>query len=586
MEKIKFTLLLILLLGLSLSAQTVNIKIVETSDVHGSLLPYDFKNAKEKNYSLAQVSQYVKELRADVNQEVILVDNGDILQGTPLIYYYNYERPDQKNIYSQIMNYMKYDAGTVGNHDIETGHKVYDKFNSELNFPWLAANARDTEKDKPYFQPYTIIKRKGIKIAVLGLITPGIPMWLPEVLWSGIDFQDMKKSAGKWVKIIKEKENPDMIVGVFHSGIDHTYGGQAAKLHRNENASQIVAEEVDGFDLIFVGHDHKRWNFTVKNKSGKDVLILGPLASAQTVSQANITFTYNPQTGEWDKKIKGEIVEMFDRKPDPEYLEKFDYARIATNKYVNKPVGKFLSEITTREAILGPSAFMDVIHSFQIEQADADISLAAPLAFDSKVKKGEIFVRDMFNLYKYENFLYTMKLSGKEIKDFLEYSYASWMAQAKDKNDHLMLFEKDKEGNLKKSDRSGAPLLKARFYNFSSASGINYTVDITKPTGEKINITALTNGEKFDLSKTYKVAINSYRGNGGGGHLTKGAKIDKDQLADRLITSTDKDLRFYLMKWIEKKGIVEPEIKGNWKVIPEDLYKELKAKDYKLIFRK
>jgi len=168
-------LLLLILLIISIEAQTVTLKIIETSDIHGQVFPYDFINDKLSQSSLAQISTYVKQERTKENQHVILLDNGDILQGQPVVYYYNFEQPDTTHILASIMNYMNYDAATIGNHDIEAGHHVYDKLVDEFNFPWLAANAVDEEIDEPYFKPYKIIEKEGIKIAVLGLITPHIP---------------------------------------------------------------------------------------------------------------------------------------------------------------------------------------------------------------------------------------------------------------------------------------------------------------------------------------------------------------------------------------------------------------------------
>lgn len=185
--KIIFLVLLITIIS-NIYAQTVNIKIIETSDVHGAIYPYNFNSNKPSKNSLAQVYTYLEKERTNNNQSVFLVDNGDILQGDPSVYYYNFEKTDTIHLLADVMNYMKYDVGTVGNHDIETGHPVYDKFKNELNFPWLAANARNTETNEPYFQPYHILYAsitndadRKIKIAVLGLITPGIPNWLPKI---------------------------------------------------------------------------------------------------------------------------------------------------------------------------------------------------------------------------------------------------------------------------------------------------------------------------------------------------------------------------------------------------------------------
>ena len=143
-----------------LTSQTVNLKIIETSDVHGALVPYDLINNRETKGSLAQVHSYVIKEKRVPGQEVILLDNGDMLQGDPMAYYYNYIDTTQINIYADAMNFMNYDVATIGNHDIETGHNVYDKFRKEIKFPWLAANAINTNTGEPYFDPYVIIERR------------------------------------------------------------------------------------------------------------------------------------------------------------------------------------------------------------------------------------------------------------------------------------------------------------------------------------------------------------------------------------------------------------------------------------------
>ena len=569
-----------------LNAQTVKIKLIETSDVHGALLPYDLVNDTTMNSSLAQVFTYVNTQRNTENENVVLLDNGDILQGDPLVYYYNYEDTTSTHIYAEAMNYMDYDVGTVGNHDIETGHKVYDKFRKELNFPWMAANAIDVKTGDPYFEPYTIIESQGIKIAVLGLITPSIPKWLPEKIWAGIEFEDMIVSAKKWVKIIKKKENPDLLIGLFHSGIDYTYGGETKDTYRNENASRLVAEQVPGFDVVFVGHDHQLWNFYTVNSDGDSVLILGPRARAKNICTATITMSYDSLLNSWKKtSVTGETIEVSNYQPDELFVSKFENNFIAVQNYVSKPLGLFTKSISSKESIFGPSEFVDLIHRFQLETTGADISFVSPLSLNAEIDSGWVYVRDMFKFYRYENFLYIMRLSGQEIKDYLEYSYAGWFNQMKNEDDHLLKFKTDTEGNLIYSDPGSSPTLFRIYYNFSSAAGINYTVDVTKPSGERVNIESSSDGSPFDLGKYYRVAINSYRGSGGGGHLIKGAGISKEELSKRIISSTDKDLRFYMMKWIEHKKNIQPKLLGNWSIIPENFWEKGKAKDYKLLFK-
>ena len=571
----KLLICLITLLGLgSLSAVhasqdgEVTLKLIETSDVHGCYFPYDFIRNKPMKGSLARVSSYVKEQR-EKYENVILMDNGDILQGQPVAYYYNYMDTISEHVCAAMLNYMKYDVGTMGNHDVETGHAVYDRWVRQCNFPVLGANIVDNKTGKPYLPPYQVIEKEGVKIAILGMITPAIPSWLPEQLWSGLHFEDMEDCARKWVKIIREKENPDVLVGLFHAGPE---GNKLDNVV--ENGSGNVAKSVPGFDVVFMGHDHARRNEKVVNVEGDSVLLIDPANMSKVVSE--VTFTIKKQDGKVvSKQVEGKLVNMDGYAPDADFMNIFSGAYETTMDFVSRNIGRIEHTISSKEAFFGPSAFVDLIHQLQLDVTGADISFCAPLSAYAEIKKGDICVSDMFNLYKYENLLYTMKLTGKEIKDFLEMSYALWTNQMQSPDDHLMLLNEEDNGFGRFKNPS---------FNFDSAAGIIYTVDVTKPQGEKIRIERMANGEPFDLNKTYRVAVNSYRGNGGGDLLTKGAGIPKTELAKRIVYSTDKDLRYYLMKRIEEVKVLDPRPLNQWKFIPEEWTVPASKRDYDILF--
>ena len=273
--------------------KTMEIKIVETSDVHGSFFPYDFIRRKPKAGSLARVSTYINNLRKEHGENVLLLDNGDILQGQPICYFYNYINTKDENIAAKIINYMKYDAATIGNHDVETGHAVYDKWASEVKCPMLGANVIDVKTQKPYFLPYTVFERQGAKIAVIGMITPAIPNWLTENLWSGLYFEEMVKAAQRTMNEVKTKVKPDVIIGLFHSGKE----GGIETAEYKESASIEVAKKVDGFDAVFFGHDHSRCLETITNDAGNEVLCLDPANNAMYVAQANLSLV--KEKGKW-----------------------------------------------------------------------------------------------------------------------------------------------------------------------------------------------------------------------------------------------------------------------------------------------
>ena len=557
-----------------MAKKTVSLRIIETSDVHGAFFPYDFINRKPKVGSLARVSSYVNKLRQTYGENLILLDNGDILQGQPLCYFYNFINTSDTNIAAEVVNYMKYDAQVFGNHDVETGHDVYDKWIKELNCPTLGANVINTETGKPYVTPYIILHRQGVKIAILGMLTPAIPNWLTEDLWKGMRFDNMVKSAKYWMEHLQKVEKPDIIIGLFHSGKE---GGITTDEYE-EDASIRVAKEVPGFDLIFYGHDHTRNNDIVTNSIGKEVVCLDPSNNAVFVSDANIELTLKGKKVV-DKHITGNLVNVIDEPIDEEYMSHFQPHIDKINGFVNKKIGEAKQSISSRDAFFGSSAFSDLILNLQLEITGADIAFNAPLSLNAVIQKGDILMSDMFNLYRYENQLYVMRLTGEEIRKHLEMSYDLWVNTMKSPEDHLLLLT---ERTRDDQQRLG---FKNFLFNFDSAAGIDYEVDVTKPDGEKVHILQMTNGEPFDESKWYKVAINSYRANGGGELLTLGAGIPQDQLKSRVIWMSEKDQRYYLMKEIEKAGVIDPQPNNNWKFVPEEWVKQAAERDRALLFK-
>ena len=541
-------------------------KLIATSDMHGSLFPYDFIRNSTAATSQMHVASFVEEQRAK-DQSVVLLDNGDVLQGQPIVYYYNFVETKAPHIVPAVMNDMGYDAASVGNHDVEAGPQVYLRAAAQANYPYLAANAVFIDTGEPAVPPYTIVERDGLRIAVLGLITPYIPKWLPQNLYEGVRFDDMVDTAAKWIPIIEEKENPDLIVGLFHAGVDETYSGSADQ-KGNENASKLVAQRVEGFDVIFTGHDHQDTDMVVQSPSGKEVVIVGAMNGGRSVAVATVGFSLDAASGSYIvESVDGETVAMDTYKPHAELMAKYQPVIDEVTAWVSRQVGTISETISSRDSMFGDSKFVDLIHQIQLEKTGAELSISAPLSLDATIKQGPVYVRDMFSLYPYENLLFTMEMTGREIKAFLEYSYEKWFNQMKSLDDDLINFKRDAEGKLVFNTRYNTYDTVTRYYNYDSFAGINYVVDITKPAGQRVSIKTMTNGGAFQLDRTYVVAINSYRAQGGGGHLAA-AGITSEMALDRILYSTDKDLRFYLMEAFETKGEIVPTVDNNWLVIP------------------
>ena len=554
-------------------AKTVTLRIIETSDVHGAFFPYNYTERRPMQGTMARVSTYLKRQRKSYGDRIILLDNGDILQGQPTCYYTNYIKTDAPNIAAEVINYLQYDAQNFGNHDVETGHAVYDKWVSEMKCPVLGANIVDTNTGKPYVKPYTIIEREGVRVAILGMLTPAIPNWLHESLWTGLRFEEMIQSARHWVKVLKEREKADVIVGLFHSG----WEGGITTPDYDEDVSRKIAETVEGFDVIFFGHDHTERNTTVNG-----VLCLDPSCNAVKVAQATITLKINNEKPD-SKSIevvskKGEIVDITGESIDQHFMAHFQSQTDAIRQFVERQLGTFVSPMRSRDCFFGPAPFTDLIHLLQLEHTHADVSFNAPLAFNTDISAGPIYMSDMFKLYRFENKIYVLRMTGEEIRKHLEMSYDLWTNSMQHADDHIMLLAPKAPGD---NQREG---FKNYTFNFDSAAGIDYVVDVTKPKGQKVNILRFSDGRPFNEKAWYKVAMNSYRGNGGGELLTRGAGIPLDSINNRIIYMSERDQRYYLTQKIEREGRVEGKSLNNWHFIPEAWARPAIERDRKLLF--
>lgn len=546
--------------------ESADLVLLYTTDVHGACLPYDFKKDKLASTSLANVYTYVKQERQTNPDNLILLDAGDFLQGQPSIYYYNFVDTTTQHVAARVYNFMGYDAVAVGNHDIEPGEDVYYRHLPKmLNMPWVCANAIDQRTGEPMFKPYTIVNRKGLKIAVLGMITPHIHAWLPKSLWPNLEFEDMVECAKKWIPIIKEQEQPDLVIGLFHSGGDYEIDGNDIDTPFNENGGIPTATKVPGFDIVLLGHDHSTRNLDVVNVNGDTVKVIDAATQARLIGRADIHLQ-RQEDGTYSKTISTQMIESGQYEPEPSFCAEFDADIKKVNEYVDAPIGTLTEELDGINGLYGPCAFMDLIHDAQLWATKADVSMASVLSPYDKIPAGQITMRHMFSLYKYENQLFTLRMTGADIKQYLEFGFSNQFATMKAKGDPLILRSKD-----------GHPATAT--FNYTSAAGIRYTVDITKPAGERVSIQSMSDGSDFDLNKEYKVAVNSYQASGGGNFIPVGLGWDAATLEAHTIDTTPIDVRRYVVDYIKELDSITPHLRGDWQVIPTDLWLSGKTKE-------
>lgn len=561
------------LLHLSDAPANPRVNIIFTTDIHGNYFPYDFRHGCKGKGSLQRVHAFVAQEVARLSDPMLLIDGGDLLQGNAAAYYMNFIAPQpQGHRVADMCNFIGYDVGVLGNHDVEMGREVVNRFIDACHFPILGANVILDRTGECALDPYALFTRAGKRIAIVGFVTPAIPHWVPQAVWEGWQFEDITVCAQRTIDHLRQTEKPDCIIGLFHSGMED---GIITPQYR-ENAVRHTIEHVEGFDLVLYGHDHCAHLEEVPDPTGRLIPCVNPGSEAHCVAQVAIEFPPESRPCvqariRYIGKSGGAHAQAFNRhfKGDMEAIVAWSQQRLGT----------LLSPIDVSEAYFGSSAYIDFIQQLQLDISGADIAFSAPLFFSARIEAGDVSIADLFSIYRFEDKLYTLCLSGQEIKDYLEMSYALWTNQMSSPQDHLLLLSPMKS--------NPARLGFTNFiFNFDAAAGLHYEVDLREPPGNKLRILGLVDGRPFSSDAVYRVAMTAYRANGGGELLTKGAGIEKDDIPARIIACTRHDVRHYMMDYLRRSRRVNPKPAHNWRFIPEDWAQQAAVRDYDALFNR
>lgn len=546
--------------------------ILSTNDIHGTWFDSTYVDGNVRN-NLFAVYHYVDSIRSESGgQNVLLIDGGDCLQGDNAPYYYNYVAVDEPHLFPRIAQYMGYDVVCVGNHDIETGHEVFDRVAAEFKergVAFLGANAIDVNSKKPYFAEYKIFKRAGLKVLVVGFTNPNIPAWLDEEVWSGMEFESLLPYAQDVVDRAVRKEKPDAVIVVAHSG---TGDGDGSQL---ENQGLDLFRSLKGVDYLICAHDHSPYTAV------SDSIILSNAGSKSAyLGHAELDFTF--EGGRCKSKHSSVSLVKVDRyKADREMRDFFYPEYLKVKEFTLKEVGSIDRDLYTRDSYKGMCDYMNLLHTVQLSVPEARLSFAAPLTYNGVIHAGTLLYNDMFTIYPYENQLFVLSLKGSEIKAALEYSYDAWIQNGKE---HVLRIENRDDARTGQSRWS----MTGRTYNFDSCAGINYSVDVTRPYGDRIVIESLADGNPFDMDKMYNVAMTSYRASGGGGHISVGAGLDDAQAKERIVAKYP-EIREMIYRYFVSNSPVDadkfsdPSVLGKWSFVPESECAKLEA-DFNLLF--
>ena len=569
--------LLALSCGRTLKDGEYTLTVLSTNDVHGTWFDSTYVDGRTRP-ALTAVKYYIDSVRtANGAENVLLLDAGDCLQGDNAPYFFNYVDTVTPHLFPRLMAYMGYDAVAVGNHDIETGHAVYDRVAADLKrngVDFLAANAIRNDDGKPYFTPYKVVRKAGLKVAILGYTNANMKAWLTEELWSGMHFVPIVDVIQADVDRIRAKEHPDVMVVVMHSG---TGSGDGTVL---ESEGLDAFRLVKGVDFVLASHDHRPYVET-----GDASAFLNSGSHSRNVAEGKLHVTVKGHQIV-SKTYGADLIPVKASKADADMRAHFQKDYEAVKAFTLKEVGILNTDLWTRDAYRGMSDYMNLIHTLSLGCKPAEISFGAPLTYNGHVKPGILKFNDLFTIYPFENLLFVVSMTGEEIKGYLEISYDKWINTIVKADDHLL---KIRQNDDPRTQQRGWSFIN-RSYNFDSAAGINYTVDVTKPFGERILISGMADGSAFELERKYNVAMTSYRASGGGGLLQE-AGIDTDRIDDRTVARYP-EIRNILYDYLMENGSIDPEIIGDpkvigqWKFVPEKIAGPAMERDMALLFRR
>jgi 2',3'-cyclic-nucleotide 2'-phosphodiesterase (5'-nucleotidase family) len=535
----------LLALGAPLRAQDrVTIKVAATTDVHGRLRAWDYAAGQADSVrGLARAATIVDSLRRVARGRVVLVDAGDLLQGNAMTYVAG--RVDSLAPHPVIaaMNAMRYDAAAVGNHEFNYGLDLFDRAVAQARFPFLAANT--TRLDGGHQYPgRTMVTREGVKIAIIGATTPGSMVWDRDNLRGRLAVGDIVTALPSQVAAARA-DGADVVLVVAHAGLDGltSYDTVATGL-ATENPMARVAHEVSGIDVIVVGHSHREVTDTTIN----GVLVVQPRNWSTSVAVA--TLDLERHDGRWTVAAKrGETVQARGWPERRDIVRIVDRAHRAAVRYSTAPIGRTDTQWRADSARLRDTPIIDLIQEVQKRVSGAELSIASVFSLDARFEPGTITVERMVSLYPYENTLHALRLSGTQIRAFLEHSNRYW------------LVTRDSSGALRATPDPSIP-----GYNYDILSGLDYTVDLSRPMGQRIVSLTRPDGRAVTDADTFTVAVNSYRAAGGGGYdMLRGAPS---------VYEGSREIRELIIEDIKGRGAIQPAdvFTENWRLLLPEPY--------------
>lgn len=539
-----------------------NLSLVTTGDGHGNWFSEPYTENGTIRGTMMSQSKFVNALRAEKGEDnVILIDAGDNFLGNASAFYYGYVDTLAPYLFPRLAGFMKYDAVTAGHCDFEAGPEILGRAAEgfrKVGIPFLAGNAVDSGTGKPKFGTYTIVKKNGVKVAIFGYTNAAEAELIDRSACKGLDFKSLIPLVQQDVDRVRSKEKPQVVIVVAHTAVGKGEGDNP------EKQGMDLFKSLHGVDFVVAAHDH-----ATKVMEADSIVLLDSGRAAQSAGIGDIRLVV--KGGKIiSKELSGRTVNLSKNEVDEAMAEEFRPEFEAVKAFTGSRLGEIKKTMVSREFYWGQCDYLNFLHTLALSSRPIDISLTATLLIDGKVEAGDVTFNDIRSIYPYENKLVVLNLTGAEVKKYLEASYDLWIDTVSGPEaEHVLKIKQSKDwstgGMAWKLAKSPA--------NFDSAAGICYTVDVTRPCGDRVNIQSMADGSAFDMDKMYSVGITTYRAVGSGG-LLKAAGLETAEDVEARTIYKGPEFRTLLYDYLKKHGSIDPaeigrkEVTGSWKFIP------------------
>ena len=516
--------------------ETLDLIVAATTDVHGYIRGWDYyAGVPDTLRGLTRAATIIDSLRRSSPVTPIVVDAGDVLQGTPLAY--AAARIDTMMPHPVIlaMNAVQYDAAVIGNHEFNYGLATLDRAVRQADFPFLAANVYTPDGRQPY-RAWAVSTRRNVKIAIVGATTPGSNLWDRDNLSGRLVVRDIVPEVRTAVRDARDA-GASVVIVLLHSGLDEPSSYDTVSTNvASENVAARVAREVRGIDLIVYGHSHKEMRDTVI----AGTLLMQPKNWATSVAIAHLAL--ERMNNRWRVRSKrSTLVQAARHVESPRVIAAVAEGHRAAMAYANTAIGTTKVAWRADSARVVDTPLIDFILETERNASGAQLASTAAFSLDASLAPGPITVARLAALYPYDNTLRAVKISGGQLRAYLEQS--------------ARYFKPNAQGTADID-----PAIPG--FNYDIVKGVDYTIDLSKPIGERITQLSI-DGRPVAPTDTFTMALNNYRQTGGGGFaMLRGAPVVYDKQLE---------IRQLLIDEVKRKGTLVPSdyFHPNWRIVPE-----------------